>query len=227
MKRLSEKLTSLLLFISIPLAAADDALDKRPMPISPKPLRQEKWGGQTNGVVGGLIVTANSGQQRSPTIAVLLREAAGLADRRVLYFGGEDIPKLTGTNAVLASPRYYMATNLFCGPMELRDSADQPVALRVSSIASPEAYPMCYSLRAAEDALMRRYSVYSGPPLPTPLMGYVAQLSMFHLEDYFALKQSGKYQLTVWPKVYKWLSATNDLCYRIDVPPVSVTVKWP
>jgi len=63
--------------------------------------------------------------------------------------------------------------------------------------------------------------------LPIPLMTCLPQLSRFHLEDYFDIKKPGDYHLTVWPKIYKRAGPTNDLCERIDLPPVTAAVKWP
>jgi hypothetical protein len=47
-------------------------------------------------------------------------------------------------------------------------------------------------------------------------------LGGFEIKDYFRIKKSGQYTLTVWPKIYQ-RSPTSDIwLYRIDIPPVLV-----
>jgi hypothetical protein len=46
------------------------------------------------------------------------------------------------------------------------------------------------------------------------------------LTNYFNIKKSGEYELTIWPKIYKRSAKDRDLCERIDVPPVTIPIKW-
>lgn len=120
--------------------------------------------------------------------------------------------------------RYFEATNSFVGPIELRDRAGRKVPSTHPAINSATAYPKSYSLHEANHSLMSRYGFYSGPSLP---MSYrTASPFHFTLEHYFALKKPGEYKLTVWPKIYKRISPTNDICQRIDLPPVSISIQW-
>ena len=201
------------------------------------PPTRQNWGAETNGIKGAISVSWNDGPSDPPDVAVFIYQtpkassdslSAGpvLDQRGVLYFGGEDITNSTNRNAPRTPPQYYLATNSFCGPIALRDPSGRLVPLLHPELSSLSAYPPAYSFRLAEAELMGRYSFYSGPPMPAPLMTPLPQLARFHLEDHFAVKEPGDYQITVWPKIYKRISTTNDLCERIDVPPVSVTVSW-
>ena len=119
--------------------------------------------------------------------------------------------------------RYFMATNSFCGPVELRDASGNKIPLLHPEVNSPEAYPDSYNLRSMSYTLMGKYGRWSGPPLPLVIWGVSPELR-FPLQDYFNIKNPGEYQLTVWPKIYKRISPTNDLCQRIDIPSATVTV---
>ena len=232
-----ETLTFLCAILSflLPMACpAQTTVSDKPQP-EHAPL--ENWGQATNGVKGGISVSWNDGPGHPPDVAVYVCQApkagsdsssAGpvVVQRGVLYFGGEDITKSTNRNAPRIPPQYYRATNSFCGPIALRDPSGRQVPLLHPALSSLNAYPPTYSLRLAQADLMGRYLFYSGPPMPTPLMTQLPQLARFHLEDHFPVKEPGDYQLTVWPKIYKRISTTNDLCERIDVPPVSVVVSW-
>lgn len=121
--------------------------------------------------------------------------------------------------------RYFMATNSFCGPVELRDASGNKIPLLHPEVNSPEAYPDSYNLHSVSYILMGKYGRWSGPPLPLVIWGVSPELR-FPLQDYFKIKNPGEYQLTVWPKIYKRISPTNDLCRRIDIPSATVTVTW-
>ena len=56
-------------------------------------------------------------------------------------------------------------------------------------------------------------------------VGRIPELSSFEITDWFPVRKPGEYRLTIWPKVYKRLKENDDLCQRIDLPPVSVTIK--
>lgn len=122
----------------------------------------------------------------------------------------------------------YKTSNSFWGPIELQDAAGQRVPLREPKINSEDAYPATNSVMTAHQILITQYGdgPYNGlPPLPTPLSGNGTTIP-FHLKDYFKLEKSGEYKLTVWPKIYKRISPTNDICQRIDLPPATMLIQW-
>ena len=48
----------------------------------------------------------------------------------------------------------------------------------------------------------------------------------FRIGEYFDIKVPGWYTAKVWPKVY-WRPSTNDdICTRVDLPPVTAIFKW-
>jgi hypothetical protein len=199
---------------------------------------QVAWGEATQGIRAGVSVDWNYGRHKPPCVGVYVSQvpkpsvnasapdAASMDERGMLYFGGEDVRKPTNRNNPRIAPQYYQATNSFCGPIELRDELGRQVASLQPTVSSPKNYPASYSLTLVEGILAQRNVLYSGPPMPTALMTSVPQLARFQLQDHFAIKGPGEYHFVVWAKVYKRVSRTNDLCERIDLPPVSVAVKW-
>jgi hypothetical protein len=119
--------------------------------------------------------------------------------------------------------KYFMATNSFCGFVEMHNAAGDTIPLLKPEVASQEAYPASYSLKLV--SLLLANNVGRGSALPGVISGANAELS-FHLTDYFKIEEPGNYQLTVWPKIYKRVSTNDDICQRIDLPPVTVTIKW-
>lgn len=162
---------------------------------------------------------------------------------------------------------YYMPTNSFCGPIELRDKdnrilpalkpniSPEPGGMEFAlnpDVSSLKAYPPTYSLQTEHGHYLGRFKHgYSGPGVfPLPLFFTIPRTEMvrfqlgrdsrakgtppvaslyrrcFQLGDYFELKEPGEYKLTVWPKIYRRSATNDDICQRIDLPPVSVTIKW-
>ncbi len=164
---------------------------------------------------------------------------------------------------------YFMATNCFCGPVQLDDSTGAPLpSLRLKAsllasysgrefpldpqVSSLNAYPETYSLNREHWRYYGRFRHgYSGPgifPMPlfvtTPRSELVRfQISpdsdskepapvptverrWFELGALFDIKNAGEYKLTVWPKIYKRSATNPDICQRLDLPPVSVTINW-
>ena len=128
--------------------------------------------------------------------------------------------------------KYFEATNFktsnsFWGPIELEDVTGHRVPLLEPAIDFADAYPATNSVKTAERILMTKYgySPYNGPSLPAPLIGRGTTIP-FHLKDYFKLEKPGEYKLTVWPKIYRRISPTNDICQRIDLPPVTIPIQW-
>lgn len=122
----------------------------------------------------------------------------------------------------LKDGRYFLATNSFCGFMELHDADGHKVRLLKPEVNNPEAYPNSYRL-----SLVGRLDDNPIAPheIPYALSGADANLS-FYIKDYFKIKESGEYQLTVWPKIYRRSATNHDLCERIDLPPVTIPIKW-
>jgi hypothetical protein len=123
---------------------------------------------------------------------------------------------------------YYMATNSFPGPMELRDSEGRVVEMLKPELCSADAYPAQYNWSAEHNSVWRRTGAYLGSDIfPSIILGTstTSEVGRFDLGNYFAIATPGEYRLTVWPKIYKRVAKTNDLCLRIDVPPVTATIK--
>ena len=118
---------------------------------------------------------------------------------------------------------FFMPTNSFCGWVRLRDSQGDEIPLLKRQINSPSAYPASYDLR--EMAIVLDRLVGTGPPLPYAIGGEVAH-SSFSLNDYFKPEKPGKYQLTVWPMMYKRTNDGSGICYRIDLPPVTIPIDY-
>jgi hypothetical protein len=129
--------------------------------------------------------------------------------------------------------KYFVATNFkttntFCGPIELKDNTGRKLALITPQLGFADGYPDFININTAQRFLMSKHKqgVYNGPPLPEPLRRQESQLCAFYLEDYFKLDKSGEYNLTVWPKIYKRSSPTNDICCRLDLSPITIPIKW-
>ena len=121
-----------------------------------------------------------------------------------------------------------MATNDFCGPLELLDGDGHKVPLLKPGVNSLGAYPSSFKLLEMREILMSRHQRgrYDGPLLPWPCVSANTQFKMFHIAEYFKLSKLGEYKLTVWPKIYKLTSTNDDLCERIDVPSVIIPIEW-
>lgn len=115
---------------------------------------------------------------------------------------------------------YFRPTNFFCGPIELRDPAGRQLPPIQADIVSKSAYPANFSFKSAKE-----HNPHPTMFFPVPLIYSPYQLATFSLTNYFNVKETGEYKLTVWPKVYKRASTNDDLCKRIDVPPVTVPIN--
>lgn len=137
------------------------------------------------------------------------------------------IVKQTNGTEVAQEPiqvaRYFLATNSFCGFIELRDEKGKKVPLLKPGVNSQDSYPPSYSLTTAQRLLARNVGL--GASLPAALSGNDAEFG-FPLTKYFRLDEPGKYQLTIWPKIYKRSDADRDLVKRIDLSPVTIPIKW-
>lgn len=124
--------------------------------------------------------------------------------------------------------KYFLATNSFCGPLELRDAAGRDVPPRKPGVESLTSYPASFDLRSVRSNFhwAHLHAFYSGPEVPEPIIVRSMPLASFYLSDYFAMRKPGRYTLIVWPKIYARKSAADTVCQRIDIPPVTAAVDW-
>ena len=120
--------------------------------------------------------------------------------------------------------KYFNATNSFIGFIELKDSGGDKMPLLKTNVNSHVAYPNSYSLHQAHTDLNKGISM--GPELPYSITGSDPEAGNFHLQNYFKIEKPGDYQLTVWPKIYKKSETNQDIVQRIDLPPVTIPIKW-
>lgn len=183
------------------------------------PCPERNWGMPTNGICGEAAVIWSRGVARLPDIAVNV-----INTNRGGFFGPD-----SSTNEVKAfvdsafsdQALYFSPTNLFCGPLELRGPNGLLLPPLKPGIASPQAYPPTFNLGAS-----KKNNRNFPADFPLPLESWNARLAEFRVEDYYQVKEPGEYRLSVWPKIYKRASTNSDICVRVDLPPVSVTIKW-
>jgi hypothetical protein len=118
---------------------------------------------------------------------------------------------------------FFRSTNSFPGYVSLRDMAGNEIPLLKPQVNATNAYPATYDLREVSRLLMNL--IGTGPPLPYVIGGGTADLS-FLLTDYFRPEKLGKYELTVWPMIYKRTNADSFVCHRIDLPAVTVSIDY-
>jgi hypothetical protein len=140
-----------------------------------------------------------------------------------------------------------MPTNCFCGPIELRDGTGRRLRLLKPQVASSNAYPATYNSQTERSNHFRLIQWYPGPKIfPPPLFatstrselvrfqlggqerppGSTLFVRWFQLAEYFDLKDSGEYTLTVWPKIYRRSETNRDICIRMNLPPVTASFRW-
>lgn len=126
-----------------------------------------------------------------------------------------------------ASWPYHMATNSFCGPIELVNAERVKLPSLKPAMNSPGAYPAFISFRAiganipADDPPHTKRSDF-----PKPLIGAHPCLARIKVGDLFNIKEPGEYYFTVWPKIYMCSVTNSDTRVRVDVPPVTVSFKY-
>jgi hypothetical protein len=179
---------------------------------------------ETNGIAIGVGVGAGFDAGRTPEVFVSYDQTASV-------FPGTNSLYPYWANVVKQHVEkedwiYFKATNLFCGPIELRDASGEKIAMRKPEVSMLTAYPASYGLQVTASNYYKQFKGYSGPFFPEPLMRPASVLIAFHLQDYFKLIEPGNYKLTVWPKIYKRSATNDDLCERVDIPPVTVFIKW-
>jgi len=185
------------------------------------------YGAATNGISGGIRVALGVGRPLVVSVFVTnanLQETSPMDDSATnpaMAF----IEKVEGPDWL-----YYMPTNSFCGPIELRDVRGSGVPPIEAKARQTNAYPAQYDLSLERSNYLHRKEAMLGPGLfPDPVLGIAStsELIRFEVGKYFDLKEPGEYKLTVWPKIYRRIATNNEVCRRIDVPPVSATLKWP
>jgi hypothetical protein len=203
----------------------------------------------TNGITGEVHAFLEGGHQRLPTIQVFVNEPPGISGGITWPPGRkktkEEWDRMAAEGARAFGEKgqgakwrevlnrrgpnnewlYYMATNSFCGPVEVRNTSGRKLPSLKPQFCAFEAYRTSYSFSAATVQL-RPPPGYSGSPLPKGLGGARPELARFELGDYFEITEPGEYTLTVWPKIYKRAPGPGDLCERVDIPPVSLKLKW-
>ena len=214
---------------SVQIAEAQSNQTTSPVP-GAIPSLEWNWGMPTNGICGEAAVHWSSGRGQLPDVQIRIVDTNASC-----IFGGESRGEaIDGTIGGKAYPLgdlldrlshdkwlCFGPTNLFCGPVQLRDAAGRELPPLKPEVSSPEAYPESFSVAQA-----RKQRPDPRTAFPLALYGWAPQLARFNLGDYFAIDKPGAYRLTVWPKIYKRSTGNPDLCERIDVPPVAVTIDW-
>jgi hypothetical protein len=180
----------------------------------------------TNEITGEIYIGRDGLRQNDFTIAIFVRRQ------------GESLPVIF-TNLPSGVPEsiiYWGANNSFCGPIELKDETGQKIPLLKPSVSLPESYPAGFYLSPLfHDWFNKDMTQASTYVLPMPgekPPGFLCdskrryQLALFSLGDYFKIKKSGEYKLTVWPKIYKRSATNTDFFERIDVSPVTAPIKY-
>jgi hypothetical protein len=126
---------------------------------------------------------------------------------------------------------YFMATNSFCGPVQLLDPSGRPVPLLRPQLNSTNAYPPLYSLNAFRTNYVRAEIAGEVPrhphfwPAGSPaVVVFDKPLPAINLSELFAIREPGNYRFTLWPKIYVRTSPGGDTCQRLDLPPISVSL---
>jgi hypothetical protein len=116
---------------------------------------------------------------------------------------------------------YFLPTNLLAGTMELVDSQGNQVQMFSRAASLSNEYPVSFNL-----SVERKH--HSQHPMKFPAEPHVSMcvFNDFSIKDYFNITTSGTYRLTIWPKLYHRASTNDDLCVRMDLPPVSTTFDW-
>jgi hypothetical protein len=219
-------LFSMALLIAGPLlsragGSPDDELEAR------KTAPQWTWGVPTNGIVAGIHVDSKPLEHKTEYCLYVHGEFRISTNSLPPTFYSEPnsdafpqgwfLKKVGDTNQ---AGIFYKATNDFCGPVVLRGSDGGEVPPRNPNLVSLKAYPKSFRRMELGDINELKAKTASR------LFGRLPELARFKLEDVFEMKKPGDYVLTVWPKVYRVLRNDDDLCERIDLPPISLKINW-
>jgi hypothetical protein len=182
-------------------------------------------GEPTNGISADVNIhsaTAGSSKETISVIVCIRRHGETLT-----------FPPTNATRHLIGS-YYWGATNMFCGPMELRNEQGEKVSLLKPEILLPEFYPAKYDLRPLYDDFFKKFLSTAGSYPNVICPGRVPydflckndawySYTNFKLQDYFKIKRVGTYKLTIWPVIYKRHGVTGDIFEKIEVPPVTVS----
>jgi hypothetical protein len=90
-------------------------------------------------------------------------------------------------------------------------------------VSSARAFPDFYSINAVMASIEARTG--NELPIAAPILPD-NKLGSFRLREHFDLKKPGRYQLTVWPKLYRRTEVGGDIVWRVDLPPVTAVFDW-
>ena len=120
---------------------------------------------------------------------------------------------------------YFASEKLMCGPMELRDAKGRQMPSLKPQVTLSNAYPLTLKFSALWGQRPGAGGLHRDK-MPMPIFRETLNLPLFHLKDYFKVKEPGDYQLVIWPKIYKKSETNGDVLQRIDLPPITVNFKW-
>jgi hypothetical protein len=171
----------------------------------------------TNGIAASLDADDRKGYPPIIEAFVINTNAGG-------FWGGpepDERPVLEWARKVFSDELlYFPPTNSFCGPIELCDASGKKLPSLKPEASSLDAYPAAFSF-----AFAKKHNPDPRIHFPRALSSSPERLNRFSVWDYFAITNAGEYRLTVWPKIYHRSSTNDDLCQRIDIPPVTITLK--
>ena len=205
----------------------------------PPPLRPDiKWGESTNGLKCGISVlnwpdawvfieTPLANIPYPNSSVVKMSQPAQEAPPVIGYWTGDSVPD---------SPVWIGAPSGLFGPMELRNVNGEKIPLLKPKANNPEEYPeiLRWSILRPQFGGIG----HGGPN--TPHIGQWQGFQKYrdvqqaggmlrNLASFFEVKETGEYQLTLWPKIYKRSEQPNedhDIFQRIDLPPVTIPIRW-
>ncbi len=186
------------------------------------------FGNATNGLRGEVQVL-RLGDNSRPEVAVYVSLLTNVRDQILR----EDFTSTNRHHDASQTPLFLAAPGGFCGPVELHNAARKEIPSLKSEITSLKAYPENIRWSVLYSNEMRQLKVSHVVPGDIGLFStrfktvtMTRQIGLFKVENYFQVKESGEYQLTVWPKIYQRTENDKDIYQRIDLPPVTATIKW-
>ncbi len=158
-----------------------------------------------------------------------------LRQTRTNWYFGESFLKLKqpeNETIRLRNPRgyFFKPLNGFPGKLRLSTTNGAPVAMfHAETINADTNYPASFRF----SSLTNHFSKPSSQILtggegnwPDVLVGMKPHLKNFNLNEMFDIKGSGTYLLEFSPIIYRRSLTDPDLCERVDLPPVTISVRW-
>jgi hypothetical protein len=175
-------------------------------------------------------------------------------ERRVDWFGNPLVEKilvfaevLRATNSMPQKERqldssssgigeFFGATNHICGFMELLDESGKKVKSLRPDLTSSNCFPEKYNLRqvlldfnklSGQSFLAsRKYRISPGDFSSNFLMepNKFYSFGHFELTDVFNVREPGRYQLKVWPVIYKRSETNVDIFEKLILLPVTLPI---